>query len=164
LDKTTGLPAKVGSQARLQLPTKNGKCLACMGLETENLINPKIEDLIKKSSLQIGYIQDSDLPTPVSVVTINAIIAAVGVRMLLSYISGISKTPSYLIYDELELQFSDVSNVFKKRSDCPLCGQGENSLFGWGDNLPERLKMIEPSNEIEEEMPQEEELMAAFIK
>ena len=147
LDKKTGLPAKVGSQARLQLPTKNGKCLACLGLETEDLINPKIKDDIIKSSLQIGYIQDSDLPTPVSVVTINAIIAAVGVRLLLSYISGIGKTPSYLIYDELELQFRDVSNVFKKRQDCPLCGRGENSFFGWGDNIPERLKMIEPYEE-----------------
>jgi molybdopterin/thiamine biosynthesis adenylyltransferase len=152
LDKNTGIPLAIGSQARLQLPTRNGKCLACLGLETDNLINPKIEDEILQSSLQIGYIQDSDLPTPVSVVTINAVIAAIGVRMLLSYFSGIGKTPSYLIYDELGLQLRDVSSVFKKRIDCPLCGSGDSSSFGWGDDLPSNLKMMEPTEEIAEEI------------
>lgn len=152
LDKNTGIPLAIGSQARLQLPTKNGKCLACLGLETDNLINPKIEDEIRQSSLQVGYIQDSDLPTPVSVVTINAVIATIGVRMLLSYFSGIGKTPGYLIYDELGLQLRDVSSVLKKREDCPICGSGDNSTFGWGDDLPSSLKMMESTEEITEEI------------
>jgi molybdopterin/thiamine biosynthesis adenylyltransferase len=145
LNQQTGLPAKIGGQARLQFPTPEGKCLACLGLEAKNLINPKLQETIRQSGLAIGYIQDSDLPTPASVVTINAVVATVGVRMLLSYLSGVGKTPAYLEYDELELQFREFSTVFKKRPDCPICGDGDSSVYGWGDKLPAALQVISPT-------------------
>jgi len=144
LDKKSGLPIRVGCQVRLQLPTAKGKCLVCNGLPTENLIPPEIEAEKIAQGRAVGYIKDSDLPTPTSVVTLNAMAAVLACRVLLSYLSGIGKTPDYLFYDDLGMHLVDLSGAYQKQPDCPICGRHSNSLFGWGDELPGHLQILTP--------------------
>ncbi len=72
----------------------------------------------------------------------GGVIASLGVRILLAYLSGMGAVPCYLIYDELALQLRDVSSVLPQQPDCPICGP--DSIAGWGDHLPERFQVMEP--------------------
>ena len=116
LDKTRQRPVAVGSHFRLQLPTEAGKCLVCNGLNVEQLISPQQEAFNRAASLATGYIQNSDLPTPASVVTINAIAGTLGCRTLLAYLSGLGEVPSYVEYNELSCELRNLSGLLAVNS------------------------------------------------
>lgn len=149
LDKTQGRPVAVGSHFRLQLPTETGKCLVCNGLNVERLISPQQEAFNRDASLATGYIQNSDLPTPASVVTINAIAATLGCRTLLAYFSGVGEVPSYVEYNELSCEIRNLSGVLAKNPDCPICGDGTDSVWGWGDTLPPQMRLMDAPEEVD---------------
>jgi hypothetical protein len=149
LDKKQQFPTAIGSHFRLQLPTSQGKCLVCNGLNVERLIDPSHEAFNRESALTTGYIQNSELPTPASVVTINAVAATLGCRTLLSYLSGLGQVPSYIEYDELSCELKNLSGLLSKNPDCSICGRGVESVWGWGDSLPPSLQVMDaPTPEV----------------
>jgi molybdopterin/thiamine biosynthesis adenylyltransferase len=144
-----GEVASIGSQVRFQLPTKEGKCLVCNGLEVENLQTPEFVEYKRG----IGYIEGADAEeTPGSVVTINSIAATICLRIILDYLGGYTgrEIPSYIYYDELNLRLVDLSDAFSKHPECAICSSNPNSIFGRGDELPERLQVLKPRERLEE--------------
>ncbi len=133
---------KAGCQVRVQTP--EGKCLVCNGLDTTDLVNPHyVTDRVHP-----GYVENGDGDTPANVVTINCVAANLCWRAILSYFGGFdAPTPSYIEYEEIGLQLADLSGAFQKQDNCPLCGEQENSIRGWGDRLPERFRVeVAPAN------------------
>lgn len=119
----------------------------CNGLNVERLINPTYEAFNRNSGLATGYIQHTDLPTPASVVTINAIAATLGCRTLLSYLSGVGSVPTYVEYDELNCELKNLSGLLPKNPECSICGRQPQSVWGWGDSLPPSLQLMEEPQE-----------------
>lgn len=135
-----GRLTSIGCQVRFQLPTNNGKCMICNGMEAEDLVSPEFTEYKR----QIGYVEDENSEeTSASVVTINSMAALIGLRILLDYFGGYTgrKTPNHVFYDDLTLNLIDLSDSFHKNPECPICGKGEASIFGRGDQLPKKIKI-----------------------
>ncbi len=131
----------IGSQVRFQIPSGNGKCIVCNGLDVKRLESEEINEYKRN----IGYITDTD-ESPGSVVTINSIAASLATHILLDYFGNYiqrDSIPTYLSYDEKNLTLTDLSSVFKKNPVCTICGRYSDSLFGKGDILPPNLEVLE---------------------
>jgi hypothetical protein len=89
----------------------------------------------------LGYVQGT-VETPASVVTINAIVAAIGADALIKWITGFSKTPRWLRYDLLAHQSTSLN--FASRPGCPICG--EEGLMGLGAEEETPLLPLNPGN------------------
>jgi len=138
-----GRITSIGCHMRFQLPTENGRCLVCNGLDVKNLTPPEFEDYKRA----IGYVEDENSDeTPASVVTINSMAATTGMRILLDYFGDYTgkPLPNHLLYDELNMKLVNLSDSFRRDPECVICGRGEDSIFGRGDHLPERLRVPQP--------------------
>jgi hypothetical protein len=103
-----------GAQARFYIP--GGPCLLCQGLKVQGY-----SETLEQARRAAGYVQNTDLSSP-SVITLNAVIANIGLNMLISYlINPGDKHPYYLYYDELNYRLLPI----EVDSDpwCPICGQ-----------------------------------------
>lgn len=137
-----GRVTAVGSQVRFQLPTLDSQCIVCSGLDVSKLES----DEILRYKKDIGYIIGTD-DTPASVVTINTMAAAVATHLLINYLGNyVSRElpPSYIEYNERELQLKDHSHLHKRNPECTICGRHGDSIFGKGDLLPKNLKVLSP--------------------
>jgi molybdopterin/thiamine biosynthesis adenylyltransferase len=129
LDMGSGITLQTGSArvegmgGQLSFHIPGGPCLACQGLNPAHALDPEHVAMRR----HLGYIQGTD-QTPASVVTINAIIAALGVDTLMKWLTGFSSFPSWLRYDLLSHQA--IPMKFVTRPDCPICG--ENGVIGLG--------------------------------
>ena len=136
-------PQRLSAHVRTQLPWPLGPCLRDLGVAGE--VGPCYEAARERAraSYVIGH---PEITTPPSVVTLNHAAANLLVRQILHWLCpGLSGTlASYLLYDEGVPTIRDLSAAFPRDPDCPLCGDGLNSVRGWGDHLPESLRVMAP--------------------
>ena len=114
----------MGGQLSFHIP--GAPCLVCQGLDASQVIDPEHAE-VRRS---IGYVQGTD-ETPASVVTINAVVAALGADTLMKWLTGFSAPPTWLRYDLLAHRA--IPMQFVARRDCPICGEG--GLMGLGERL-----------------------------
>lgn len=118
-----GKITEMGGNLRFYIP--GHACLVCMGLDTTQIHSSEW----RRNRTLAGYI-DGTTESPGSVITINSILASLGVSVLRDYITGDEETqiPSYLIYDEVQkrIRHLDVS----RSESCPICGV--NGIAGTG--------------------------------
>lgn len=137
----------VGGQVRLQVP--GGPCLSCLNLDTDRL---ELEQATQDKRAT-GYIEGTN-ETPGEIVTTNTAIATFAMRHVLALLSGHlpPPVPTYFYYDEARARVLDLSATYMRRPDCPICGTDDLALAGWGDRLPEalRLDLSEPQDALYE--------------
>ena len=146
LQMEDGDVTSVGCQSRLQVP--GGPCLSCLNLRQDTIeFGVTIE-----SKRESGYIEDSDL-TPGEVVTTNSTAATLSMRNLLALLGGHlpRPVPTYVFYDEMEPLIMDLTDQYPAREECVICSEAnDDSVFGWGDQLPDRLQIADPPQSPEE--------------
>ncbi len=126
--------AQMGAQASFYIP--GGPCLLCQGLDPSRIISAEHREMRRA----IGYVEGTD-ETPPSVITINSIIAGIGMDLVVKYLTGFAAYPAYLRYDLLSHATHEYS--FDKRQECPVCG--EDGVEGKGSDesqilIPEDLR------------------------
>lgn len=114
----------MGGQIAFYFP--GGPCLLCQGLDPLKIVS----DEIREVQQAVGYIAGT-AETPPSVITLNSVIAGMGMDLLTRYLTGFAKVPTYLKFDLLRHQAQELN--FQKRPDCPICG--EEGIEGKGDEL-----------------------------
>lgn len=130
---------EMGGQIAFYFP--GGPCLLCQGLDPSKIISEQIREVQRA----VGYIAGTD-ETPPSVITLNAVIAGLGMDLLTRYLTGFARVPICLKYDLLRHQALELN--FRKRRNCPLCG--EDGIEGKGDELEKPLPSnIEPAHKHE---------------
>lgn len=141
---------ELGGQIAFYFP--GGQCLLCQGLDPSKIVSEQIREVQQA----VGYIAGTP-ETPPAVITLNAVIAGLGMDLLTRYLTGFAKVPSYLKYDLLRHQALELN--FQKRRGCPICG--EDGVEGKGDELEEplRLKSASLSTSTIESAPQRERLL-----
>jgi len=126
LESGTRKVKRMGGQAIFYYP--GGPCLLCQGLDPAGVISDEIRQVQRAT----GYIQGTT-ETPASVVTINSVMAGVGLQIALSYLAGFAEVPVFLHYDLLRYQVEQYR--FVSRPECPICGH--NGIEGRGDEPAE---------------------------
>jgi molybdopterin/thiamine biosynthesis adenylyltransferase len=126
LEKGTRAVREMGGQATLYFP--GGACLLCQGLDPTTIIPREIHEVQRA----VGYIAGTE-ETPASVVTLNAVIAGVGLQTTINYLTGFAPAPSYIKYDLLRHETMQLN--FTKRPACPICGN--EGIEGRGEELLE---------------------------
>lgn len=119
---------EMGGQIAFYFP--GGPCLLCQGLDPSRIVSNEIRGVQRA----VGYIAGT-AETPPAVITLNAVVAGVGMDLLTRYLTGFAPVPTYLQLDLLRHQALELN--FQKRPDCPICGPG--GLEGKGDELEEPL-------------------------
>jgi len=114
----------MGGQVIFYIP--GGACLVCQGLAPSKIVSMDIRELQRS----VGYVQGTD-ETPPSVVTINSIIAGIGMDLVTRYLTGFAATPAYIHYDSLK--HVPMPFQFKRKKDCYICG--DNGIEGKGDEI-----------------------------
>lgn len=120
----------MGGQIVFYFP--GGPCLLCQGLDPSKIISDEIREVQRA----VGYIAGTD-ETPPAVITLNSVIAGMGMDLLTRYLTGFAKVPTYLKFDLLQHQALELS--FQKRQGCPICS--EDGIEGKGDELEEPLPL-----------------------
>lgn len=120
--------AEMGGQAVFYIPGE--ACLICQGLDPTRIVSEPIRAIQRAA----GYIAGTE-ETPASVVTLNAVIAGLGMDLLMKYLTGFARVPTYLRYDLLRHQTLQLN--FTKRPDCPICGK--SGIEGKGEELAKPL-------------------------
>jgi len=113
----------MGGQVILYYP--GGPCLMCQGLDARHIISAQMLEVRRAA----GYIEGTE-ETPAAVVTINAVIAGLGLHTALEYITGFAEAPQYLKYNCMNQSIETFR--FVRRPDCPICG--EDGIVGDGDD------------------------------
>ena len=126
LGEGTRTVQEMGGQAVLYYP--GGPCLFCQGIDPTAIVSREIRQVQRAA----GYIQGTD-ETPPSVVTINAVLAGLGLQVAIDYVTGFAEPPSYLHYDVIHNQSTKLA--FTKRPDCPICS--ETGIEGRGEVMME---------------------------
>lgn len=121
---------QMGGQAIWYWP--GGPCLVCQGLDPAHIVPREVRELQRA----IGYVRGTD-ETPPAVVTLNAVVAGVGMDLLARYLTGLGSVPPYVRIDLWRRQMRE--HRFEKRPDCPICGDA--GLEGRGD---EEMAILEP--------------------
>lgn len=119
---------EMGGQVAFYFP--GGPCLLCQGLDPSRIVSDEIREVQRA----VGYISGTD-QTPPAVITLNAVVAGVGMDLLSRYLTGFAPVPTYLKLDLLRHQALGLN--FRKRPDCPICGP--EGIEGKGDELEEPL-------------------------
>lgn len=114
----------MGGQVIFYIP--GGACLVCQGLDPSKIVSRDIRELQRS----VGYVQGTN-ETPPSVITINSIIAGIGMDLVTRYLTGFAATPAYIHYDSLK--HAPMPFQFKRKKDCYICG--ENGIEGKGDEI-----------------------------
>jgi molybdopterin/thiamine biosynthesis adenylyltransferase len=126
LQEGTRVVREMGGQAVLYFP--GGPCLFCQGIDATSIVSREIRQVQRAA----GYIQGTN-ETPPSVVTINAIMAGLGLQVAINYLTGFAEASAYLHYDALHNRSTELN--FTSRSDCPICGS--HGIEGRGDDTME---------------------------
>ena len=145
------MPYRLSCSTWLQLPPPLGPCLRCLGINAE--LPPHYEELVLEA--RRSYIKGfrDPGPTPASVVTLHLQCGNLLVRNILFYLSQIGDmpVPLHLVYDEIPLRFEDVTQIFKRREGCTVCG--DNAFWGYGDYAPRIPRKQEMEAELEADPP-----------
>ncbi len=115
---------RMGGQVSFYVP--GGPCLLCLGLDPARIVSEDIRRLRR----DVGYVRGSD-ETPASVVTLNSILAAIGMDTLTKYLTGFAPVGPYLQYDASTYGADGIR--FAKRSGCPICG--DEGIEGKGEDV-----------------------------
>lgn len=150
-----GEPFRVSSTTRMQLPPPLGPCLRCLGVRAEH--PPQVEAVVEaaRKSYIKGY-RDSG-PTPASVATLITHIGNQLARHILYYLSGVggneARIPTHFVSQEITLKSEDLSGLWSRKSECPVCG--EHAQWGFGDAATRLVESPLPGSEdpIREESP-----------
>jgi hypothetical protein len=123
---------EAGGQVRIVLP--DGFCLNCIGGIDGNKV---IEELLNEDDIQMrheaGYIQGEFLPSP-SVISLNGVIASLGVTEFLNLVCGIRKANTYVQYDMQSNQIISQTLEAKRNKKCLTCH--EKGIRAMGDLIP----------------------------
>jgi len=125
-------PQRVTARILTQLP--GGPCLHCLGVKGGYAT--EIEEHVRHS--QASYSDRPDLAPDPQVITTNTFAATLLVRNFLAwcYPGLVPRIPTYLQFEELAPSIRDLSALFPRKPDCPICGDGFEAHRGWGDNTP----------------------------
>lgn len=124
-----GQTRHMGGQAIWYWP--GGPCLLCQGLDPARIVPPAIRQLQRAA----GYVAGTD-ETPAAVVTLNAVVAGVGMELLARYLTGHGSVPGYTHIDLWRTRMGQ--HRFAKRSDCPICG--DEGVEGRGQEHAEVMR------------------------
>ena len=114
--------------------------------------SPAIEEQVRAS--QASYSDRSDLGPAPQIVTTNAFAADLLVRNILAwfYPGLVDSIPTYLQFEELVPALENLSHLFPRDPDCPICGDAFEAARGWGEELPRNQRFARPADE---ELPRE---------
>ncbi len=130
LDQAKEKVRSMGGQAAFYIP--GGPCVVCQGVLDPSKIVSQEHRKVRRA---LGYIEGTD-ETPPSAITINSIIAGIGMDLVVKYLTGFAPFPTYLRYDLLSHTTQELA--FTKREGCPVCG--DEGVEGLGDEETELLK------------------------
>lgn len=133
LDLGSGIVLKPGTTearhmgAQLAFYVPGGPCLLCQGIiNPARILSPEHRALRRG----LGYVEGADEEAPPSVVTLNAVVAALGLEAMVHYLTAFAPAPTYLRFDSLASRLETIP--FTKRPDCPVCG--DEGVEGLGDD------------------------------
>jgi len=128
--RENGRIVALGYQVRLQAP--GGPCLVCNGLDTRQLEDPETTGMKRR----MGYIEGGeDVAGELAVLTTRA--AADAVDIVLRYVTGyVPGVPRHVHGEMLGFRTIDAGDAYPKRTGCSLCGRGQDSIQGTGENWP----------------------------
>jgi molybdopterin/thiamine biosynthesis adenylyltransferase len=130
LDRSAGEVRHLGCQVAFYIP--GGPCLLCQGvINPARILSPDHQALRRR----LGYLEGVEEEAPPSVVTLNALVAALGTDALVRYLSGSGPAPIYLRFDGLAQRLEAIP--FRRRPDCPVCG--DDGVEGLADDEGELL-------------------------
>jgi molybdopterin/thiamine biosynthesis adenylyltransferase len=115
---------EMGGQIVFYFP--GGPCLLCQGLDPSKIVSEQIREVQRA----VGYIAGTS-ETPPAVITLNSVIAGMGMDLLSRYLTGFAPLPTYMKFDLLQHQKLELN--FQKRPGCPICG--EEGVEGKGDEV-----------------------------
>jgi hypothetical protein len=136
-----GVPYRISGSTRVQLPPPLGPCLGCAGVRAEH--PPHVEAAVEaaRKSYVKGYKRSG--PTPASVATLITHAGNMVARHILYYLSAVggdeAKIPLHFTCEEITLRCEDLTGLWSRKIDCPVCG--EQARWAHGDAaalLPER--------------------------
>src|SRR3990170_2679570 len=127
----------MGGQVIFYIPGE--ACLVCQGLNPSKIVSRDIRELQRS----VGYVQGTD-ETPPSVVTINSIIAGIGMDLVCRYLTGFAATPTYIHYDCLK--HIPATLQFRRKKDCYICG--DDGIEGKGDEVVKPMSCTENPGEL----------------
>lgn len=119
---------ELGGQIAFYFP--GGPCLLCQGLDASKIVSEQIREVQRA----VGYIAGTP-QTPPAVITLNSVIAGMGMDLLTRYLTGFARVPTYLKFDLLRHRALELN--FQKRPNCPICGK--DGVEGKGDEIEEPL-------------------------
>lgn len=141
-------PQRITARILTQLP--EGPCLHCLGVQGG--YSSEIEDQVRAS--QASYSNRADLGPAPQIITTNAFAASLLVRNILTwfYPGLVESIPTYLQFEELVPSIEDLTELFPRNPDCPLCGNHFEAERGWGDEPPFSKSFALP---VDEKFPNE---------
>jgi len=128
-----GEPYRISSTTHIQLPPPLGPCLKCQGVRADH--PPHVEAAVEaaRKSYIKGYRHSG--PTPASVATLVTHAGNQLARHMLYYLSGVggseARVPLHFVNEEITLKAEDLSGLWSRQSECPVCG--EQAQWGFGD-------------------------------
>ncbi|MEI9475061.1 MAG: ThiF family adenylyltransferase [Deltaproteobacteria bacterium] len=137
IDLATGVVTEkgyveAGGQVRIVVP--DGFCLSCIdGIDR----NEVIQELLTEEDIQMragaGYIQGESFPAP-SVISLNGVIASLGVTEFINLVCGIRKANTFVAYDMISNQVLSQTLKAKRNKKCLTCH--EKGIRAMGDLIP----------------------------
>ncbi|MCA9442780.1 MAG: ThiF family adenylyltransferase [Candidatus Omnitrophica bacterium] len=133
-------PTRITARILTQFP--GGPCLFCLGVEGG--YSSQIEDQVRAS--QASYSNRPDLGPAPQIITTNALAASFLIRNILAWFyPGLTESvPSYLQFEELLPAIENLSSLFPRNPECPICGDSFVAERGWGDLSPAQKGFIQP--------------------
>lgn len=134
-------------QVRIVLP--DSFCLHCIdGIDHIEASQELMSNEDKEMRREAGYIQGAPIPNP-SVISLDSVIASLGVTEFLNLVCGIRPVNHYILYD-MQSDNKIVSNILaSKDAQCVLCG--EDGEQGMGDLSPVKNHL---ENKVPDNIPQ----------
>ena len=144
-----GTPYRLSCSTRLQLPSPIGPCLRCLGVRAQ--LPPQYEAVVEEARASYVAGPRVSLPTPASVVTLLGQLGTLVTRQVLYYLASLggpeAALPRHLVWDEIPLAVQDLSALWRKDSECPICGA--DAPWGYGDAAP---RLPEPAQVLSDDV------------
>ena len=137
-------PQRITARIQTQLP--EGPCLHCLGVQGG--YSREIEEEVRIA--QSSYSDNPDLDPAPQVVTTNTFAATLLVRNILAffYPGLVERIPTYLQFEELVPSIEDLSGLFPRNPNCPICGEGFEAERGWADVPPTNELFEHPADDV----------------
>jgi molybdopterin/thiamine biosynthesis adenylyltransferase len=137
IDLATGVVTEkgfieAGGQVRVVVP--DGFCLNCIGgIDSDEVVKEILNEDDIRMRHEAGYIQGFSFPSP-SVISLNGVIASLGVTEFLNLVCGIRKVNTFVTYEMFSNQIISQNLRARRDKKCLTCH--ERGIRAMGDLIP----------------------------